>query len=314
MHNTQVSVLACDLANPLEVTNLIRSISAEGPLDAVFHVAATTGRASATQDHPSRDYHASSADPQAVMLNLHEATANLPLSAFAIFSLIDQSQAGTTEAIASAAHSFAEAVVNRRRALGLPATSMIVGPWAEEAGQGEMQPDEQRGPDASQLRPVLPCLVLARAADLLRSDLSGFAVTDVRESLKLGAQAPELTEIFRERLRGLPPSHQRSLILTLIQSTTGLALGQTTAEAISPDVDFLEIGLTSLGAIELRNQLMKATALSLPASIVYDIPTPAALAEYIHSELIEAENQLDAEKNGVSHDSAADSNPISPVH
>ncbi|MFD0661025.1 acyl carrier protein [Thermocatellispora tengchongensis] len=55
---------------------------------------------------------------------------------------------------------------------------------------------------------------------------------------------------------------------------------------------FLELGLTSLTALQLRNQLSGVAGLTLPASVIFDYPTPAALAGYLCANVVPAETAL----------------------
>ncbi|MFJ3216656.1 type I polyketide synthase [Kitasatospora sp. NPDC086801] len=60
------------------------------------------------------------------------------------------------------------------------------------------------------------------------------------------------------------------------------------ADGSGTDSSFADLGLTSLGAIELIDRLAASTGLSLPTTLVFDHPTPAAVARYLRTELFAA--------------------------
>ncbi|WP_245980022.1 type I polyketide synthase [Streptomyces diacarni] len=72
--------------------------------------------------------------------------------------------------------------------------------------------------------------------------------------------------------------------LTLVRSATAAVLGHASKEAVETDRSFSELGVTSVGAVELCTELRAATGLSVPASAVFDHPTPQALAAHLDQE------------------------------
>jgi acyl carrier protein len=71
-----------------------------------------------------------------------------------------------------------------------------------------------------------------------------------------------------------------------VRSHASTVLGHGGAEGIGPRQAFQEVGFDSLAAVNLRNSLGKATGLRLPATLIFDYPTPEALVGYLRSELL----------------------------
>ena len=88
-----------------------------------------------------------------------------------------------------------------------------------------------------------------------------------------------------QRLHGLPEAEQQALVLDLLRSHMSAVLGTTEPEAIASELAFSDHGFDSLTAVELRNRLKTATGLALSPTLIFDYPTPAALAGYIRTEL-----------------------------
>ncbi|PQM19319.1 acyl carrier protein, partial [Streptomyces xinghaiensis] len=100
-------------------------------------------------------------------------------------------------------------------------------------------------------------------------------------------QEKESGPLTRE-LRGLPSSQkQLGFLLDLVCRHTAVVLGLDTAAEVDPDLSFKKQGIQSMTGVELRNRLLTETGLALPTTLVYDRPTPRALAQFLHTELLD---------------------------
>ncbi|MEV6118629.1 alpha/beta fold hydrolase, partial [Streptomyces sp. NPDC052109] len=99
------------------------------------------------------------------------------------------------------------------------------------------------------------------------------------------AHGPTDAEPLRQRLAGVTPAEQEVLLTDVVRAQTASILGHPGPEAIEPDAVFLEIGMDSVSAAELRGALAGALGTDVPAGAVFDHRTPAALAVALRGHL-----------------------------
>ncbi|WP_128382153.1 type I polyketide synthase [Streptomyces cavernae] len=87
-------------------------------------------------------------------------------------------------------------------------------------------------------------------------------------------------------LAAMAPAELDHHLLTRVRSVAATALGHRSADAVAPHERFGELGFDSLLAVRLRDMLAAETDLDLPTTLVYDHPTPQAVAAYLRAELL----------------------------
>ncbi|MDT5041428.1 MAG: hypothetical protein QOE51_2413, partial [Actinoplanes sp.] len=82
-------------------------------------------------------------------------------------------------------------------------------------------------------------------------------------------------------------------LLGLISGHVAALLGHDSTDAVDADRGFLDLGMTSLTAVELRNRLIAETGVALPSTLIFDHPTPVILARHLRDRLAPAAAALE---------------------
>jgi thioesterase domain-containing protein len=301
----RVSVTACDLADPGAVRGLVADLSARHRLRGVVHLAGVLddGVVQALDAERLARVLRPKAD---AAWHLHEATADLDLGAFVLFSSATATFGGSGQANYSAANAFLTALAHHRAAAGLPACSLEWGLWAGPSGMtGERADAVTTRMRSSGVLPLSTADGLAvldtalrlgtTAAVPVRLDLPGLraAAQPVSPLLRtlVGVRRPRTDPAvprLRERLAELPAAARHAELLDLVRGQAAAVLGHPGPDGMPAERAFLEAGFDSLLLVELRNRLRSATGLVLPSTAAFDHPNPTALAGYLAERLTPA--------------------------
>ncbi|MET9111568.1 acyl carrier protein, partial [Streptomyces zhihengii] len=91
------------------------------------------------------------------------------------------------------------------------------------------------------------------------------------------------------RLAAVPAEKREALLLDTVRGHAATVLGHGSPGTVGAETGFLDQGFDSLMAVELRNRLALESGLRLPATVIFDCPTPTALARYLGEELAVAD-------------------------
>ncbi|ORT61440.1 beta-ketoacyl synthase N-terminal-like domain-containing protein, partial [Streptomyces sp. CB03238] len=239
----------------------------DGPATVLVHAAATA-------DGPDRDQ---PHDPRA----LYEAAGGAALPALVVVTPLTAALGADGEEAAASTAS-AAALVRAHRARGGAGTLLATAAWAD-GDEGAIAVRDGltlfdtalTGPDACLLAPgpaqPAPALHLpARAADTAD---------------EWAAPEPSVRAGLVRHLEPLTDAERLADLVERVLAAVVAVLGDNAPTAIAADRAFKELGLTSLTAVRLRNRLVETTGLALSAAVVFDHPTPQALARHLAAEL-----------------------------
>ncbi|MFE9931863.1 SDR family NAD(P)-dependent oxidoreductase, partial [Streptomyces sp. NPDC005533] len=316
----EVAVAACDTGDRAAVAALLASVPAGRPLTAVVHAAGVSDDSVLAGLTPERMEGVLRPKADAA-LHLHELTRDLELSAFVLFSSLAGTLGSAGQGNYAAANAFLDALAQRRRAAGLPALSLVWGLWAQEStltgdlGAADLKRLARSGIGALSAEEGLAlfdagvesgaAVLTAAHLDLRTADPEAVAVllrglAPARRGAAGGAPAaPDLAADLRERLARAPRREHRHLLLEAVRVEVAAVLGHASRDKVPADGRFQDLGFDSLTAVELRNRLTAATGVKLPPTLIFDHPTPGALADRLRAALVPDVPTRDAPEDAV---------------
>jgi thioesterase domain-containing protein/acyl carrier protein len=299
----RVTIAACDTAERAQLAAVLDDVPSEYPLVGVVHAAGVLDDGLIHTLTPEQVERVLRPKLDAAV-NLHELTAGTDLEWFVLFSSASGVLGGAGQGNYAAANAFLDALAYHRHSQGLPAVSLAWGHWGQASGMtGHLNDADHKRIARSGMVPMTNEHALA-LLDTATGTGEPFLMSAALDLTALASADPDhviplLRSLVRprrrsarsfsagtgpdglaERLTRLAEPEQRRYMLDLVTSQVATVLGHGSAGAVEAEAAFSEMGFDSLTAVELRNRLTATTGLRLPATLVFDLPTPAALAEH----------------------------------
>ncbi|MEV0408067.1 type I polyketide synthase, partial [Actinoallomurus sp. NPDC050550] len=300
-------VVACDVADPEALSALLADTPEAHPLTAVVHAAGVVDDGVVTALTPER-LEAVLAPKADAAWHLHRLTRKTDLAAFVLFSSAASILGSGGQANYAAANAFLNALAEHRRADGRTAHALAWGLWESPVGMTGHLGDADL---ARMGRSGVAAMPADQALALLDAALAGryptvvaarFDRAAVQAQATTGSLPPPLRSMVRlppppagaapaasswaGRLAGMPAAEQDAALKALVRDQVATVLAHPEPEGIELDRAFQEIGFDSLTALELRNRLNAATGVNLPATVVFDHPTPGTLVRFLRTRLV----------------------------
>jgi mycoketide-CoA synthase len=313
----QVQVVACDVADREALAKVIADIPVQRPLTGVIHAAGMLDDAVISSLTPERVDAVLRAKVEGAW-NLHELTRDLDVSAFVLFSSMAGLAGASGQANYAAANAFLDGLAVHRRSFGLPAMSLGWGLWDQAsamtgalgaADRARFGRDGIVAMSSDQALELLDTALIVDEPFLLPAhiDLAALRVkfdggtlppmfvdlinAPTRRQVDDSLAAAKSKSALLQRLEGLPEDEQYAVLLDLVRANIATVLGNSSPESIDAERAFQELGFDSLTAVEMRNRLKSATGLALSPTLIFDYPNCAALAGYMHQELVGSSEQ-----------------------
>ncbi|MFI9382156.1 type I polyketide synthase [Kutzneria sp. NPDC052558] len=302
---TRVTFAACDITDRDSLSGVLTELAEHG--DEVRSVVHAAGLAplGTVEDLTAATVAEVAATKVAGTLLLDELLTGYELDAFVLFSSISGTWGVADHAAYAMSNAFLDAFAWHGRQRGVPLTSVAWGPWAGGGMIAEELQDVLRRRGIPVIDPEPAITGLQQALD---HDDTVIAVADVDwdrfvPTFTSSRPSPLLAELvsapaeeqaaeagdepaLRRRIAGLAPAEIDRTLVEFVREHTAKVLGHTDLAAVAVDRAFKELGFDSLTSVDLRNAMTAASGLRLPATIVFDNPTPVALAGYLRTQLL----------------------------
>ncbi|KAF1921340.1 nonribosomal peptide synthetase 7 [Ampelomyces quisqualis] len=308
---TTATIVACDVANFASVESLMTMFTTERPLRGIIHTAGLLEDGILRTMTPQQCATVFAPKVQGAW-NLHRLTQAMDLDIFVLFSSISGIVGMPGQANYAAANTFLDGLALLRQAQGLSASSVAYGPWGGDGmasrlssvdlarfsrmGLDMLLPDRTLKMTESAIRSKRALTIVAALdSDRLRNYFGVLrqdgtpplfcSLPSQRDQDSQSKQTSFAEQTLLEILDRVPPKKHLEIVLRMVRTTVANALGFSQPDDVDVNKPLQDIGIDSLTAVLMRNQLAKLTGLKLSARFAFQYPNLQTLSQFLVSSL-----------------------------
>jgi acyl transferase domain-containing protein/NADPH:quinone reductase-like Zn-dependent oxidoreductase/NAD(P)-dependent dehydrogenase (short-subunit alcohol dehydrogenase family)/SAM-dependent methyltransferase/acyl carrier protein len=279
--HVEVRVVAADVSLPNDVRRLFAEIESGPQLRGVFHLAMVIDDAPFSALTPERMRAVLEPKATGAWL-LHEATREMDLDCFVMFSSVSSVFGNPAQGNYSAANAFIDSLAHHRQALGLPALTVN---WGVLGGEGYVARNERvadflarQGTQAitpTEATSLLESFLGAGSAQVIairvdwskwRQFFRGMQSNPLLERIFASLESEEstgTTSNWRSRIDAAAPTEKQSVICQAVREAVGSVL-RVKPDSLRDDQPLTDLGLDSLMGVEIETSLEAAIGVALP--------------------------------------------------
>jgi acyl transferase domain-containing protein/NADPH:quinone reductase-like Zn-dependent oxidoreductase/acyl carrier protein len=296
-----VDVVQVDVACAEEMEKLLKHIRTEhAPLTAVFHAAGVVQDALLGREEWS-SYTDATATKLEGAWNLHRLTMCDPVKLMVLFSSAASILGSAGQGSYSAANAFLDALAHFRTSRGMETLSVNWGAWGSAGMAARLAPEHFARWERQGVSPLDASAAWSAMESAIEGRRTQVAIMDIDWERFLSNRVSKDTALFQELRRfrksetsdavgevraqdailGAPAGDRKALLSLHIKDCARRVLSLDSEGPIQERVPLQDIGLDSLMALEMRNELAQSLGLTLSAGLLFNYPTVEELTEHL---------------------------------
>lgn len=303
----QVTAIKTDVADLNQLTDTFQKLENLSPLKGIVHCAGVIDDGVILQQNWQQFQNVLKAKVQGAW-NLHILSQKYDLDRFILFSSAASLLGSTAQANYCAANTFLDILAHARQAEGLPAIALNWGVWENTGLAATTNHLQAKGIDSIQPQQAVNLLeqLLTQNTPQIGIIPINWQQWQVENKVApyyhnlAGKQVKPIENSYLEQLLQANDRDRKQLLIEQISQQLGKILGINNLENLDLESGFSELGLDSLGSVELRNKLQNNYNVKLSASVTFNYPTIKELADYLLSVLFLENKEHNKENNSKS--------------